>query len=271
MIFYMTGAQKKQDKMVFLMPSTKLQGELVHHHHHLILISYRFSFQTLSDQILPTTPNVRSLLGFKLELVSLPKLRFLRVLCIEDSTLKDISSVIGGCIHLRLLRVRRCGRLTLPSSIGRLLYLQTIDIMGTELESVVPNSLWDIPTLRHVYFGKVFPLPPPTRSVRLQHKELQTFTFHRGQVGFPLVKNEAEFLTPPRFCHPIADHHFLCQDRRPPLPRARRTEGSVSLELHYTTTGYLPSPKTTPLPLVAERDGANPPRGLIAFFFLFRV
>nr|ABA54554.2 disease resistance protein [Triticum aestivum] len=66
------------------------------------LICYRFSFQTLSDQILPATPNVRSLLGFELESVSLPKLRFLRVLCIENSTLKDFSSVIGGCIHLLL-------------------------------------------------------------------------------------------------------------------------------------------------------------------------
>ncbi|KAF7099152.1 hypothetical protein CFC21_100830 [Triticum aestivum] len=60
------------------------------------LISYRFSFQTSSYQILPATPNVRSLLGFKLSSVSLPKLRFLRVLCIEDSTLKDFSSVIDN-------------------------------------------------------------------------------------------------------------------------------------------------------------------------------
>nr|UBY07030.1 NBS-LRR disease resistance protein [Dasypyrum villosum] len=68
------------------------------------LMYYCFSFQTLSGQILPVAPNVRSLLGFELESVSLPKLRFLRVLCIEDSTLKDFSSVIGGCIHIRLLR-----------------------------------------------------------------------------------------------------------------------------------------------------------------------
>ncbi|EMS48030.1 Disease resistance protein RPP13 [Triticum urartu] len=115
------------------------------------LISYRFSFQTLSDRILPAVPNVRSLLGFELESVSLPKLRFLRVLCIEDSTLKDFSSVIGGCIHLRLLRLTDCDSVTLPSSIGKLLYLQTIDLRGTILMSVVPNSLWEIPTLRHIY------------------------------------------------------------------------------------------------------------------------
>nr|ADN96939.1 RGC1B [Triticum aestivum] len=103
------------------------------------LMSYCFSYQTVSGQISPATPNVRSLLGFKLSSVSLPKLRFLRVLCIEDSTLKDFSSVIGGCIHLRLLRMRRCRRMTLPSSIGKFLYLQTIDLRDTfEVSTTVP-------------------------------------------------------------------------------------------------------------------------------------
>ncbi|VAI94210.1 unnamed protein product [Triticum turgidum subsp. durum] len=141
------------------------------------LTSYRFSFQTLSDQILPATPNVRSLLGFEPEAVSLPKLRFLRVLCIEKSTLKDFSNVIGGCIHIRLLRLRNCEDVVLPSSIGKLLYLQTIDLRCTDLMSVVPSSLWDIPTLRHVYLSsvRIFSPPPPARSVRLQLKELQSF------------------------------------------------------------------------------------------------
>ncbi|XBI42497.1 hypothetical protein VPH35_126821 [Triticum aestivum] len=148
------------------------------------LMSYRFSFQTLSDQILPATPNVRSLLGFGLSSTSLPKLRFLRVLCIEDSTLKDFSSVIGRCIHLRLLRLRYCEGVALPSSIGKLLYLQTIDLRGTILESVVPNSLWDIPTLRHVYLRNCFfSPPPPARSVRLQPKELQSFALLLDPVG----------------------------------------------------------------------------------------
>ncbi|KAF7105496.1 hypothetical protein CFC21_106303 [Triticum aestivum] len=146
------------------------------------LISYRFSFQTFSDHILCATPNVRSLLGFELESVSLPKLRFLRVVCIENSTLKGFSSVIGGCIHIRLLRLRNCEDVVLPSSIGKLLYLQTIDLRRTEFESVVPNSLWDIPTLRHVYLGGGFSPPPLARSVRLRHNELQTFEYI-GEAG----------------------------------------------------------------------------------------
>ncbi|VAI94229.1 unnamed protein product [Triticum turgidum subsp. durum] len=141
-------------------------------------MSYRFSYQTLNDQILPATPNARSLLGFKLSSVSLPKLRFLRVLCVENSALKDFSSLIGGCIHLRLLRLRNCEGVALPSSIGKLLYLQTIELWNRPLDTQVPNSLWDIPTLRHVYLRNGFSPPPPARSVRLQTKELQSFVLH---------------------------------------------------------------------------------------------
>ena len=51
--------------------------------------------------------------------------------------------------------------------------------------SVIPNSLWDIPTLRHVYLssGRKFSPPPPARSVRLQPKELQSFVLHLGCDG----------------------------------------------------------------------------------------
>jgi hypothetical protein len=57
----------------------------------------------------------------------------------------------------------------LPSSIGQLIYLQTIDLRGTRFESIMPNTIWDIPTLRHVYIEHVFSAPrnrPP--------KELQS-------------------------------------------------------------------------------------------------
>ncbi|KAM3298550.1 hypothetical protein ACQJBY_040161 [Aegilops geniculata] len=151
-------------------------------------MSYRFSFETLSDQILHVMPNVRSLLDLGLSSASLPKLRFLRVLCIENSALNDFSTVIAGCIHLRLLRLRYCEGVALPSSVGKLLYLQTIELKNRSClpgpgGSQVPNSLWDIPTLRHVYLHNGFSLPPPARSVRLQPKELQSFVLHLAPVG----------------------------------------------------------------------------------------
>uniref|UniRef100_A0ACD5UKK8 Uncharacterized protein n=1 Tax=Avena sativa TaxID=4498 RepID=A0ACD5UKK8_AVESA len=143
------------------------------------MISYRASFQNLSDQVLQAaTPNLRTLVGFGLSSISLPKLEFLRVMHIANSDLKNFSLAIGGCIHLRCLKLRRCGNVTLPSSIGKLLYLQIIDLRETKLESIVSKSLWNIPTLRHVYLGSAFSSP---RSV--QHKELQTLWLTSSSTG----------------------------------------------------------------------------------------
>ncbi|KAF7105484.1 hypothetical protein CFC21_106291 [Triticum aestivum] len=151
------------------------------------LVSYRSSFQSLSNEILPGTTNIRTLLGFELQSASVPKLRLLRVLSIEKSTLKDFCTVISGCIHLRYLRLGNCGGVVLPSSIGQLLYLQTIDLRDSYLESQVPKSLWDIPSLRNVYLDDGFsPPPPPAKSVRLHHKELQTLFLGISHVGTKL-------------------------------------------------------------------------------------
>ncbi|XP_037460803.1 putative disease resistance protein At1g50180 [Triticum dicoccoides] len=158
------------------------------------LASYRSTFQSLSNVILPGAPNVRTLFGFQLESVSLPRLRFLRVLYIEGSTLRDFSTVIGGCIHLRYLKLHCCGGVMLPSSIGQLLYLQTIDLRDTKLDSQVPQSLWEIPTLRHVYLTDGFSPPPPARSVRQQHKELQTLFWDVSDVGSECCYHDMEIL-----------------------------------------------------------------------------
>uniref|UniRef100_K3Z3R8 NB-ARC domain-containing protein n=1 Tax=Setaria italica TaxID=4555 RepID=K3Z3R8_SETIT len=123
------------------------------------MVSYRSSFQNFCDgNMFTTTPNLRTLFGFGFGLpsFSLPKLRFLRVLHVEKSILIDFDRVISGCIHLRYLGLRECWQATLPSSIGQLLYLQTIDLRETRLEAAMPNSVWDIPTLRHVYLEYTF-------------------------------------------------------------------------------------------------------------------
>ncbi|XP_047065344.1 LOW QUALITY PROTEIN: probable disease resistance RPP8-like protein 4 [Lolium rigidum] len=138
-----------------------------------MMIPYRFSYQVLDGHILQAAPNLRALIGFQLRSISLLKLRFLRVLHIERSRVGDFTSAIGGCINLRFYRKKRCEDVTLPSSVGQLLYLQTIDMTGTH--SVIPKSLWDIPSLRHVCLSNGF--SPPKR---LQQKELQTFQLELG-------------------------------------------------------------------------------------------
>ena len=106
------------------------------------MISYRSSFQNYrDDKMTPATPNLRTLVGFGLSSFSLPKLRFLRVLHVEESRLINFGSAISGCVHLRYLKLRGCTYVTLPSSIGQFLYLQTIDLRNTLLKSVVPNSV----------------------------------------------------------------------------------------------------------------------------------
>ncbi|KAM3223462.1 hypothetical protein ACQJBY_057053 [Aegilops geniculata] len=114
-------------------------------------IFYRSSFQNLSGQILQASSNLRAFFGFGLRSVYLPELRFLRVLHIENSRLENFSEVIGGCIHLRHLRLKRCVGVIVPSSIRKLLYLHTIDVPGLN----VSISLWDIPCLRYVHLAQI--------------------------------------------------------------------------------------------------------------------
>ncbi|CAM0952997.1 unnamed protein product [Alopecurus aequalis] len=134
-----------------------------------IMTSYRSSYQGFSGSSLNASPNLRALIGFQLPPISLPKLRFLRVLHIENSRVRDFSTAIGGCLHLRCIRFINCDDLTLPSSIGKLIYLQTIDMRRTHC--VVPQSMWDILSLRHVYLSGWF---SPPRIV--QPNELQTLS-----------------------------------------------------------------------------------------------
>ncbi|CAN6300640.1 unnamed protein product [Urochloa humidicola] len=134
------------------------------------MISYRSSFQNQNysqGNIFPATPNLRTLTGFDLS-ISVPKLRFLRVVHIENSSLINFCRSINGCIHLRYLRLKSCEHVTLPSSTGQFLYLQTIDLRDTELESALPTSLWDIPTLRHVYLTRGFSAPRNCPQKELQ-------------------------------------------------------------------------------------------------------
>jgi len=145
-----------------------------------VVLSYRSSLQNCyEDNMLEAAPNLRTLIGFDLPSFSLPKLRYLRVIHVENSTVMNLSRAISGCIHLRCLRLIMCGRVTLPSSLGQLLYLQTIDLRYTYLESEVPKSIWAIPALRHVYLGEECRIgsSPPRNG---PPKELQFLHIYAG-------------------------------------------------------------------------------------------
>ena len=145
-----------------------------------VVLSYRSSLQNYyEDNMFEAAPNLRTLIGFDLPSFSLPKLRYLRVLHVEKSRVMNLSRAISGCIHLRCLRLIGCDGVTLPSSLGQLLYLQTIDLRYTDLESEVPKSIWAIPALRHVYLGEGCRIgsSPPRNG---PPKELQVLHIYAG-------------------------------------------------------------------------------------------
>jgi len=157
-----------------------------------VVLSYRSSLQNCyEDNMFEAAPNLRTLIGFDLPSFSLPKLRYLRVLHVENSRVMDLSRAISGCIHLRCLRLIGCDGVTLPSSLGQLLYLQTIDVRYTLLESEVPKSIWAIPALRHVYLGRGFRIgssPPrngPPKELQVLHIDAGVNDcFQGGMVAF---------------------------------------------------------------------------------------
>ncbi|CAN6351126.1 unnamed protein product [Urochloa humidicola] len=143
------------------------------------IFAYRLSFlEFFDDRICISMPNRRSMLGFGLPSVTLGALRFLRTLYMSDSNLEKVSEVIGRLIHLRFIGLKRCKNVMLPSSIGQLLNMQSIDLTGTNIPCV-PKSLWDVPTLRHVVLPKVETVIHTTIRVDEQ-SDLQTLYIRKG-------------------------------------------------------------------------------------------
>ncbi|KAH7510674.1 hypothetical protein FEM48_ZijujUnG0101000 [Ziziphus jujuba var. spinosa] len=61
------------------------------------------------------------------------------------------SNVIGELFHLKYLGLRRCELQSLPEGIGSLSNLQTLDVAENFDLKTVPNVLWKLKNLRHLY------------------------------------------------------------------------------------------------------------------------
>nr|XP_027099831.1 probable disease resistance protein RF45 isoform X2 [Coffea arabica] len=84
-------------------------------------------------------------------------LKMLRVLAIlsfhvdsQKCYLKSSLRYVGNLIHLRCLRLRQCGPINLPYSLGNLRYLETLDLSGSYY-SRIPDVLWKLRCLRYLY------------------------------------------------------------------------------------------------------------------------
>uniref|UniRef100_A0A0D9WZ63 AAA+ ATPase domain-containing protein n=1 Tax=Leersia perrieri TaxID=77586 RepID=A0A0D9WZ63_9ORYZ len=94
---------------------------------------------------------------------------FLRVINIQGIEIGEkLTHAIGNVVHLQFLGITSCSLEHIPSSIGRLTNLQTLDVRETNVREL-PNVFWTIKTLRHV-FGFILKLPKQIGNL----KQLQT-------------------------------------------------------------------------------------------------
>jgi hypothetical protein len=124
-----------------------------------------FSEEFLTMNYYKENHHIRSLIYFK-ENSQLIKsvfkyLKLLRVLDLEGIQLLDgdLTEEIGSLIHLRFLSLKKTHIRVLPSSIGNLvcletLNLETIEELSWESTVLIPIEIWKMKQLRHLYLPK---------------------------------------------------------------------------------------------------------------------
>uniref|UniRef100_A0ACD5VJZ1 Uncharacterized protein n=1 Tax=Avena sativa TaxID=4498 RepID=A0ACD5VJZ1_AVESA len=95
--------------------------------------------------------------------------KFLRVVSVKGLRLEELPDELGDMIHLRYLCIDCPDLHHLPSSIARLLNLQTLDISNTQVEEI-NQDFWKIKTLRHV-LAKCLVLPIMSMSAGVGEEE----------------------------------------------------------------------------------------------------
>ncbi|KAF8711258.1 hypothetical protein HU200_029278 [Digitaria exilis] len=136
------------------------------------LTFYRTVLHSVCYDGIDQTQNTRTIYGFKLPSLTFRKLWFLRVLYLSNSNLEHFCNEVRHLVHLRYIAFDGCYNVVLPSSIGRLLNLGSINLIDTDLP-FIPASLWDIATLRHARFWPVRKWSPVKAE---KQKELQTLS-----------------------------------------------------------------------------------------------
>ncbi|VAI81958.1 unnamed protein product [Triticum turgidum subsp. durum] len=95
--------------------------------------------------------------------------KFLHVVSLKGLMLEALPCELGDMIQLRYLCVDSPDLHILPSSIARLLNLQTLDIRNTQVEEI-HQDFWKIKTLRHV-LAKTLALPAMPMPLGVEEQE----------------------------------------------------------------------------------------------------
>ncbi|XXG75037.1 hypothetical protein AAC387_Pa07g3627 [Persea americana] len=98
----------------------------------------------------------RSLMLFKIETPALSlqsissRFKLLRVLHLDDSSIKSVPDELVELFNLRYLSLRNTNIEELPKSIGRLHNLQTLDVRKSKIK-ILPKGVEKLKKLRHIY------------------------------------------------------------------------------------------------------------------------
>ncbi|GAB2274080.1 hypothetical protein Dimus_008850 [Dionaea muscipula] len=128
---------------------------------------------SLPSSLSRNTPNLRSLLFFQVREAEQERgTKFIKDICNEYPLLRvleleglniwgKLPREIGNLIYLRYLNLRNTRVISLPSSIGNLMCLETLDLRTLYIK--VPNLLWKLKKLRHLYL--------PWRHYKIENDE----------------------------------------------------------------------------------------------------
>ncbi|PIN23466.1 Apoptotic ATPase [Handroanthus impetiginosus] len=118
-----------------------------------------------------------------LKLSSLAKFKYLKVLLFNgfNFELTILPHGIATAAFLRYLSFEDCILQELPSSIGNLKFLYILDLR-VQNTMIIPNVLWKLEKIRHLYFPLSFETPDGTKLTLNGLKELETITNYNAKM-----------------------------------------------------------------------------------------
>ncbi|GAB2273988.1 hypothetical protein Dimus_008757 [Dionaea muscipula] len=141
--------------------------------------------RSLSSSLSRNAPNLRSLLFFQVHETKEENTEFIKDICNEHQLLRvlelegfnirgDLPQKVGNLIYLRYLNLNGTHVTSLPSSIGNLMCLETLDLRVNCVVIKLPNLLWRLKRLRHLYF--------PSRLLSQEVSERQGYEIENDEM-----------------------------------------------------------------------------------------